>query len=288
MGWGMVRAEPQSPRRTGIADAPCPLCLRGESPHPQVGAILADLAGTTPASGTARYYFQDNIGSTRQLRASDKSSLYQYEYTPYGESYAAAGTSSTNYQFTGKELDSASGLYYFPYRYYSPGIARWMTRDPLGMVDGPNVYGFVKGRPVSVFDVLGLATAWLCTDNFHEWNIIDMNDDGQGFAYGYYPSQRPPGGNSSCQDLCNTWNVPGVVQRENPSHDVASNWRCIPFRGSQEAVLNVFDYWNRLTDNRPTYNPIWGNCRTRARNGIRRSFPPWAWPRFWHRTWPNL
>ena len=41
--------------------------------------------------------------------------------------------------FTGKPWDVAAQMYYFPYRWYSPSAARWLTRDPLGMVDGPNV-----------------------------------------------------------------------------------------------------------------------------------------------------
>ena len=58
--------------------------------------------------------------------------------------------------FTGHQWDGESGLYYAPFRYYSPFQARWTTRDPLGMVDGPNVYAYVRGNPVGFSDPLGL------------------------------------------------------------------------------------------------------------------------------------
>ena len=58
--------------------------------------------------------------------------------------------------FTGHQWDGESGLYYAPERYYSPFQARWTTRDPLGMVDGPNVYAYVRGNPVRFHDSLGL------------------------------------------------------------------------------------------------------------------------------------
>jgi RHS repeat-associated protein len=71
--------------------------------------------------------------------------------------------------FTGKPYDSQTGLYWFPYRYYSPAQARWLTRDPLGMVDGPNVYAYVVGNPVGRVDPLGLATR---EEKFHWCNTI--------------------------------------------------------------------------------------------------------------------
>ena len=43
------------------------------------------------------------------------------------------------FMFTGQQWVGGPGLYYAPERYYSPFLASWTTRDPLGMVDGPNV-----------------------------------------------------------------------------------------------------------------------------------------------------
>jgi len=51
--------------------------------------------------------------------------------------------------------DSETRLYYTVYRYYSPASNRWLTRDPLGMVDGPHVYAYVVGNPVTMWDALG-------------------------------------------------------------------------------------------------------------------------------------
>ncbi|MGI6460118.1 MAG: RHS repeat-associated core domain-containing protein [Candidatus Hydrogenedentales bacterium] len=59
----------------------------------------------------------------------------------------------------GKPWDGAAQMYYFPYRWYSPSAARWLTRDPLGAVDGPNVYVYVVGSLLEYFDALGLSRA---------------------------------------------------------------------------------------------------------------------------------
>jgi RHS repeat-associated protein len=126
-------------------------------PGKVIGTILADVDSDDPSTGTYRYYFQDNIGSTRRLRNDNKASLGSYEYTPYGQVYLESGA-TIRYKFTGKEWDDDAKLYYFPFRYYSPAIARWTTRDPLGMVDGPNAYGFVHGNPSTLVDPRGDVT----------------------------------------------------------------------------------------------------------------------------------
>jgi RHS repeat-associated protein len=125
------------------------------------GAPLADLAGTDPSTGTARYYFGDNLGSTRRLRNASKTSLGQYEYQPYGEMYAESGA-TPKYKFAGMYYSPDLATYYTLNRFYNPTLARWMTRDPLGMVDGPNVYAYVRGNPVNLRDSTGQMSYWEC------------------------------------------------------------------------------------------------------------------------------
>ena len=73
----------------------------------------------------------------------------------YGELMRNAGLPLT-VGYTGHRWDAAIGHYYAPFRYYNPQTARWNMRDPLGMVDGPNVYAYVAGNPVNYVDTLGL------------------------------------------------------------------------------------------------------------------------------------
>jgi RHS repeat-associated protein len=124
-----------------------------------VGQVLADLAGATPAIGRARYYLHDNTGSTRRLRDADKASVGYFEYEGYGADYMVSGE-WTPFRFgPSYQYDSATGLYQTPFRAYAPEFARWLSRDPLGMVDGPNVYEFIGGNPVSETDPYGLMPA---------------------------------------------------------------------------------------------------------------------------------
>jgi RHS repeat-associated protein len=65
----------------------------------------------------------------------------------------------TPYLFQGREYDPESGLYNFRNRYYSPDMGRFISFDPLGYVDGMNLYEFVNGNPVNYVDPMGLMNA---------------------------------------------------------------------------------------------------------------------------------
>jgi len=118
------------------------------------GIVLADV---NPTDDTYRYYFHDMLGSTRRLRNENKQALSYYEYIPYGQQYSKwSSGGDTPYQFTGAPLDDHYELYYFSCRYYNPGVARWMTSDPVGQGAGINTYAYVSGNPTNFTDPLGL------------------------------------------------------------------------------------------------------------------------------------
>jgi RHS repeat-associated protein len=117
------------------------------------------VSGSNPSTGAYAYFVHDHLGSVRAVYEASKTLTGDYAYTPYGSIYAQAGATAITdlpAAFTGKPLDPATGLYSFPYRIYSPDLARWLSRDPLGMVDGPNVYGYVHNDPTASRDLSGL------------------------------------------------------------------------------------------------------------------------------------
>ena len=139
----------------------------GDLTRTYIGRSAAHVDGTNPSTGTWRFYVHDHLGSTRGVYNSDKTQYAAFEHDPYGEVYASSGSvSDISRRYTGHDWDDAAELYYAPYRYYAAGLARWITRDPLGMVDGPNVYGYVQGNPVENRDLSGLCR--LPEENFFE------------------------------------------------------------------------------------------------------------------------
>jgi len=61
-----------------------------------------------------------------------------------------------DFAFKGQFLDSDTGYYNYGYRYYSPELGRWLSRDPIGEVGGSNLYGMVGNDALNMLDKDGL------------------------------------------------------------------------------------------------------------------------------------
>ena len=82
----------------------------------------------------------------------------KYEYGPFGEVFCSVGDMAkvNPFQFSTKYTDTETELLYYGYRYYSPALGRWLSRDPIEEQGGLNLYGFVDNDPVNKWDKLGL------------------------------------------------------------------------------------------------------------------------------------
>ncbi|NCC60832.1 MAG: RHS repeat-associated core domain-containing protein [Verrucomicrobiae bacterium] len=77
---------------------------------------------------------------------------------PFGEVFCSVGDMAkvNPFQFSTKYTDSETDLVYYGYRYYSPALGRWLSRDPIEERGGLNLYAFVNNDPVNRWDKLGL------------------------------------------------------------------------------------------------------------------------------------
>jgi RHS repeat-associated protein len=109
----------------------------------------------TDSGGTVSY-LTDVAGSTLALSNSTGSLPTTYAYEPFGQT-TLSGVASTNpYQYGGRENDGG-GLQYNRARYYSPGTAQFISRDPLGFAgSGPALYAYASGDPMDHADPSGL------------------------------------------------------------------------------------------------------------------------------------
>lgn len=61
------------------------------------------------------------------------------------------------WRYQGKRVDKEVGLINFGQRYYDVQIGRWISPDPAGNIDGPNLYTFAHNNPMTYVDYFGLA-----------------------------------------------------------------------------------------------------------------------------------
>lgn len=65
-------------------------------------------------------------------------------------------SSSISLRSSAKYADTETGLVYYTFRYRNTSTGRWLSRDPLGEVGGPNRYSFVNNAPMTFVDPHGL------------------------------------------------------------------------------------------------------------------------------------
>ena len=76
----------------------------------------------------------------------------------YGTAYAVSQIGLAQL-YTGQRLDRETGLYYYKNRYFDDSSGRFLSRDPLGLSDGPALYQYVNSKPTVFVDPLGLKGA---------------------------------------------------------------------------------------------------------------------------------
>lgn len=130
------------------------------------------------ATGTATkyYYYEDHLGSVRELTDSTGTIKTRYTFDPYGQVIETfvSGSVSAAMQYAGMYMHERSALNLTLNRQLNASVGRWLSRDPMGLAGGINMYGYVRNNPASLVDPLGLLdwnrseTAWYLKYAFND------------------------------------------------------------------------------------------------------------------------
>ncbi|HVH70779.1 MAG TPA: RHS repeat-associated core domain-containing protein [Candidatus Dormibacteraeota bacterium] len=108
-------------------------------------------------SGTTSYYEVDGVDSVTSMSNSAGALGQTYTFDSFGNQTASSGSLTNPFQYTDREFDSETSLYYYRARYYDPKEGRFLAEDPLGPKDeGPSLYAYVGNNPTNSEDPLGL------------------------------------------------------------------------------------------------------------------------------------
>ena len=101
---------------------------------------------------------KDALGSTVALADASGNLVTSYSYDPFGNTTASGTASNNGFQYTGRE-NEGNGVYFMRARYYSPGLHRFISQDPLGFAgSGPNLYAYAGNSPTNFTDPFGLSS----------------------------------------------------------------------------------------------------------------------------------
>jgi RHS repeat-associated protein len=108
-------------------------------------------------SGTTTYYQQDGIGSVSSLSSPAGVLANTYTYDSFGKLMASTGTLTNPFQFTGRQFDTETGIYYHRARYFDENLGRFISEDPIRFKGGHNFYRYSDNSPTNLTDPTGLA-----------------------------------------------------------------------------------------------------------------------------------
>ena len=121
------------------------------------GAGVDQVMAQEDGNGNVQWLLSDHLGTIRDLVNNNGDVVNHLTYDSFGRVITQTNSNfETRYQFTGREFDEETGLYYYRARYYNAEIGRFISEDPIGFNGGDgNLYRYVFNRPVSLSDPTG-------------------------------------------------------------------------------------------------------------------------------------
>lgn len=108
-------------------------------------------------NGKTYFYLLNHLGSVVGLADTSGVLVATYHYDPWGNLLSNTGAVENPLRFTAREYDAESGLYFYRARYYDPQVGRFISRDPIGISGGLNLYAYVGNNPLAWTDPRGLS-----------------------------------------------------------------------------------------------------------------------------------
>ena len=149
-----------------------------------IDGLLARSTAYNRSSGTWSDH-SDGMGNIMAMIDADGNVTAAYQYDPYTRlrRYTGFEARSNPFRFSTKlwldfgpdyygnagVYNMRYGLYYYGYRYYSPALQRWLSRDPIREIEGMNLYSmddFPRSFRISRKIECGDWKAWPTMDHF--------------------------------------------------------------------------------------------------------------------------
>ena len=204
--------------------------------------------------GSIYYALTDIQGTVWGYVDSQNNVVARWQYDAWGNviseyiAPSAAALATLRYRFQGREWSVATGLINFRMRWYDSETGRWLSKDPIGLSGGLNLYAFCGNSPIAYLDPLG--------KNWWSDNVVNPIAEGI-FAHwnrneGLNDSSVLPLSPSAAESA--GWRQLPPSQSVYHNRNGATNRKYVSPDGHQEAVYDPCG--NLVTDpyNRGTYN----------------------------------
>ena len=120
--------------------------------HPESTGL--DTPFSMTYDGETYYYVTDGNKNVMSLIDAAGTKAAEYVYDPFGRLLSSTGELAeiNPFRFSSEYHDDETGLVYYNYRYYSPELGRWISRDPIEEEGGVNLYAMVGNNSQNILD----------------------------------------------------------------------------------------------------------------------------------------
>jgi RHS repeat-associated protein len=123
----------------------------------------SNVPDTMVRGGVTYRYLVDQVGSVRAVVDVATGTVVQaVAYNAWGEVLSDSAPGFQPFGYAGGLTDGDTGLVHFGAREYDPRTGTWISKDPIRLDGGLNVYGYVEGDPANEIDPSGLLPGWFC------------------------------------------------------------------------------------------------------------------------------
>jgi RHS repeat-associated protein len=142
-----------------------------------IDETLAELHGST-----TDYYEADALGTITSLSSSAGAVANTYTYDSFGDLTNATGALRNPFQYTAREFDQETNLYFYRARYYDTTTGRFLSEDPLRLKAGADLledpfhykpgtdfYNYAFNSPLQWRDPDGRKVGWGTVSNIVSW-----------------------------------------------------------------------------------------------------------------------
>ena len=265
--------------------------------HDGTGALIRDyvwMSGMPVAQIDAGegflYLHVDHLNTPRTATSDSQTVVWRWRGDAFGSTLADEDpdgdlvATTVNLRFPGQYFDAETGFHYNYFRTYDPTTGRYLESDPIGLVAGPNTYGYVGASPLRFIDPLGLDAAdWafgVVYDLTGGWSPSQTAVDraagfGDGISGGLTKKFRDAydiGTVNECSATYRRWRLAGI-----PVGIVAAGGVLVkglapiarPFLGPGRNWIRLKGSYSRSADQRTKLSLSWGASPTKNQKYVK-------------------
>jgi len=191
---------------------------------------------TMSRSSTTSFYKADGPGSVTSLTSGAGALAQTYTFASFGKLGNSTGSLTNPFQYTARESDTETGLYYYRARYYDPATGRFISEDPLEVNGGLDFYSYVQNGPLDYSDPKGLFTERNDIVQHRTLGIQNVCGAGTGGACTAIKAALVI---CNCESECGGWKAKAELRIYGDMYIYSGIWSALPHKPKDKSVVDA-------------------------------------------------